>query len=130
MIRDNLTRLGVVEPALSPMVAANYRVYRQLCWAKHASPVIQTAHGFEFDGEQVLMQAGPETTDAAVRMAWYSLEHAAQFVGLAVAEFVQSFVSREAPLTLRLSELGGDRAALTERGIGRWGNEDPFPDQW
>lgn len=130
MITDNLTRLGVGEPDLSRMVDANYKVYRQLCWAKHASPVIQTAHGLEFDGEQVRVRAGPETTDAAVRMAWFSLEHAAQFIGLAVAEFAQSFVFDEAKITLRLSELGEDRAALTERAIYRWGNEDPFPGQW
>jgi hypothetical protein len=130
LTRQGLAKLGV--PDVDAQVATEYRVYRQLCLAKHVNPLLQIQHGHRIDGHNVVAMNGPDFSEPAVRVAWFALEHAAGLAFIALASFISNHIPREkmADLMKETEAVGAGRKALEASAKARWGTEDPFPGKW
>lgn len=130
LTRAGLAKLGV--PNVAAQATTEYRVYRQLCLAKHVNPLLQTQHGYRFEGKNVAAMNGPDLSEPAVRTAWFALEHAAGFTFIALASFISNQIPPEKkPALMKGAEaIGAGRKALEASAKARWGTEDPFAGKW
>lgn len=130
LTRSGLAKLGVPDP--DTQAASEYRVYRQLCLAKHLNPLLQKQHGIQLQGNYVVAMNGPDISEPAVRGAWFALEHAAGLAWVGLTSFVLNHVGIEirADLMRQVKAIGEARKQLEEAAKARWGIEDPFPGQW
>jgi hypothetical protein len=86
-----LTREGLIKlnaPNADVQTGIEYRIYRQLCLAKHLNPLLQTEHGFQLEGQNVVAVNGPNLSEPAVRASWFALEHAARLATMALVSFI------------------------------------------
>jgi len=111
---------------------AQYRVYQQLCWAKHANPLFQTQQTYQLHDGNVVARNGPDTSDSAIRAAWFALEHAARLSSLAVAAYVESHIpaDQRGDLKNKIEMIGAGSQELARKAAPRFGTEDPFPGKW
>jgi hypothetical protein len=112
---------------------AQYRVYRQLCLAKHANPILEMIHGFRLEHGDVVGGTGPDSSEAAIRAARFALEHSVGLAGVALKVFLINHVRSEeasGPILERLGHVEARRRELRKEAIARWGTENPFPDRW
>ncbi len=130
MTRSGLAKLAVTD--LGKQTSKQYLAYRQLCMAKHANPLVQMQHGFQLVSGDVLAFNGPDTSEPAVRAAWFALEQSASLAFFALASFISNHVppERQPELFDKLEDIARVRKELNERAIARWGPEDPFPGRW
>ena len=122
-----LTRLGVAQ-----QLQARYRVYQQLCMAKHANPLFEMDHAYELRPTEVASMNGPRTSDSAIRAARFALEHAAGLSFVAVASFVNEHIPAQQRdlLKPRIRALGDSSRELSEESAQRYGTQDPYPGKW
>ena len=127
---EGLKKLGHPDP--NTQASIEYRVYRQLCMAKHANPLFQMQHGLQLHGDKVLAMNGPDTSEAATKAAWFALEHAAGFGYVALASLVNNHIDSEdrEDCLKKVIAIGAARKELEAAAKGRWGTEDPFPGKW
>jgi hypothetical protein len=120
MTEKVLEKLGVAD--IDSQTNAQYRIYRQLCMAKHANPLFQTQLGYQLRDEYVLAMNGPDTSESAIRVAWFSLEHAARLSFLAVAVFVNSQISpdRRGDLKSKIETIGAGSQELARKAAQRF----------
>jgi hypothetical protein len=100
---------------------AQYQVYQQLCWMKHSLPKMQDMR-VELGGIRLIF--GPHIDERAISHAWFSLEHAGRLAELVISLLIHEFGTAETIALLQ--DVGERRAALTIRGIERFGDENPF----
>ena len=119
-------------PQADTQAIIEYKIYRQLCWAKHNNPILQKEYGYEIDAGNVIWKNGPIISEPAVRASWYSLENAAHFGLLAATSFCVSHVPQkeQRDLMQRIKAVGKTWKTLLDAARQKWGNEDPFPGQW
>ncbi len=135
---NSITRKGLENrkvPNVQEQTQKEYRCYRQLCWAKHANPILQKWHGLKVEGNQIGVFNGPDTSDEAIRMASWVLEHAAHLAYLALTGFVENhrnhiLSERIMEAVQRIEALGAKKSEISTTSIQRWGDNDPFPDKW
>lgn len=109
-----------------------FRIYTQLCWAKHGSSLFLIHQSYTRVGSDYIASNGPNTSDPALRAAFFGLEQAVALVFLATGAFIEDHVperTREA-LGREWAEVGRERAELAARSHARWPRGDPFPGQW
>lgn len=127
-------KLGLTEEHLRRQADTEYKVYRQLCWAKHVNPVLQKQFGYRVEEETpaVVFENGPSTSKESVRALWFALEHGVALAGIALAAFARHHVPEDHHETLmaKHEELGRKRQELAAQAKARWGTEDPFPGKW
>ena len=82
LTEDIAKDLGMSNPAEASEV--QYRVYRQLCLAKHSNPLLQKDHGHYADDEAIVAMNGPDSSDASVRVDRFAFEHATRLTILAL----------------------------------------------
>lgn len=130
LVEDVIRDIGL--PDAATRSDAEYRVYRQLCLAKHSNPLVQQAHGHYDDGLAVVAMNGPDASDAAVRVARFALEHATRFTILALTSFLNHHVPppSRAGLSEQVGTLSVAVSTLARVAINEYGNEDPFPGEW
>jgi hypothetical protein len=130
LTRGGLSKLGV--PNVDVQTTTEYKVYSQLCLAKHGNPLLQKQQGFRIEAGNVATMNGPDLSEPAVRAAWFALEHAAGLAFIALSSFVSNHISREnqADLMNVIQAIGAGRKVLEDLGKTRWGTEDPFPGRW
>ncbi len=134
MMHDGLAALGVPDPGAR--TKAEYKVYGQLCWAKHANPILEKRFGIDVSADKVISANGPDASEHAVRAALFALEHAARFVPIASASFFNnhllSYCSQGTAEQLKalMESNNARRRELEAILIARWGSEDPFPGRW
>ena len=130
LTRDGLAKLGV--PNIDTQTDVEYRVYRQLCMAKHVNPLMQTQHGHQLQGQVVVVANGPDLSEPAIRASWFALEHAAGLTFIALSSFIINHVPREhiSELMKESEAIGANRKDLEARAKARWGTDDPFPGKW
>lgn len=130
LTRDGLAKLGV--PNIDTQTAVEYRVYRQLCMAKHVNPLMQAQHGHQLEGRNVIVANGPDLSEPAIRAAWFALEHAAGLTFIALSSFIINHVPSEhvSELMKEGEAIGASRKDLEARAKARWGTDDPFPGKW
>ncbi len=133
LTEKGLSNLGL--QTIKEQAEIEYRVYQQLCMPKHANPLFQMRHGIRVEEKErkFVLFNGPDTSQEAVRVCWFALEHssaAASFV--AATSLVKSHVPPEKsqPLSQEIDALGRLRKRLEEKAKERWGTEDPFPGKW
>jgi hypothetical protein len=131
--RKALQNLNV--PNVDGQTDLEYVTYRQLCWAKHANPILQKSHGVELQKGDVVFFNGPDTSEGSIRLGSYALEHSAHLAYLALCSFAFNHLKSIPNHTLltinqRLTTLGSKKHLLAESSIKRWGNADPFPGRW
>jgi hypothetical protein len=113
-----------------------FRVYRQLCLAKHANPLLQSRFGVDVRTDVVVHSNGPDTSERAVQVAWFALQHAAGLVCIALVDFYESHLHKYCDsdmltaLRQALDAIGADRERLEAAAVARWGADDPFPGRW
>ena len=130
MVQENFRSLG------SPDPNANYRheydVYTQLCWMKHANPMIQEYRDPRFWDLHGMLNYAPDTTENGIRRSWLGLQNASRLAMLGTHEFVKhdltgqdlSWVSEEMRSCAEIER------NLNHEAIERWGSERPFEDLW
>jgi hypothetical protein len=125
-----LAKLGI--PNVERQANAEYKVYRQLCWAKHSNPVLQKLHGYHTQPQKVTAQNGPDLSENAIRESWFALEHGAALAFIALCSFARNHVEPEprASLLQEIQKIGERRKALEAKAKARWGTNDPFPGRW
>ena len=130
LTEDVAKDLGLDDPAKAS--AVQYRVYRQLCLAKHSNPLLQKDHGHYANEEAVVAMNGPDTSEESTRVARFSLEHATRFTILSLASFLDHHVPDEKrkPLVERLGQIQQEVKSLAQAAIAAYGNDDPFPGEW
>lgn len=91
-----LTRMGLVnlnslgrhptqtEEELKEQLECNYSVYRQLCWPKHLNPLYVKTASVQHETGGFRILSGPDTSDFAIRVIWYAIEHGAGLLAAAV----------------------------------------------
>jgi len=67
-----------------------YRMYSNLCQAKHANPLLQKQFGHYATDEFVVVMSGPEASDQAIALAKSSLKSASQLALIGLASFFDS----------------------------------------
>jgi hypothetical protein len=67
-----------------------YGQYQQLCMPKHLNPILERARGYDFDGNSVQFRPGPDTSELAIRLAWFALERASRFAYMAFLTIAES----------------------------------------
>lgn len=129
MTRNALTKLGISD---TQAWGRQYRVYRQLCLAKHANPLLQRQHGYQLVNTDVVTMNGPDTSPSAIRAGWFALEHAVGLACVAMRSFVGNHVPTDVCATLlaTIENVDAKRATLNQLAQTRWGTEDPFPGRW
>ncbi len=130
MIIKGLKNLGHPNPTKQADI--EYRVYRQLCMAKHANPLFQRDHSFVFHHGEVTAMNGPNTSENFIRASWFALEHAAALFFIALMSFISNHLSTKdnEDLFNRVVSIGDRRKELETEAKKRWGTEDPFPGKW
>ena len=109
-----------------------YRVYRQLCMAKHANPLFQMDHGLIFRRDEVIAMNGPNTSENFIRASWFALEHSVALSFIALMSFILNHLSTQGneDLINKVVSIGDRSKELAAVAKKRWGTEDPFPDKW
>jgi hypothetical protein len=134
MTRLVVEKLGI--PNAEIRVGEYFRVYRQLCLAKHANPLLQSRFGIDVRTDVVVHSNGPDTSEQAVRVAWFALQHGAGLVFIALVNFWKSHLRKYCdPDTLValgqvVETIGATRERLQNAAVARWGTDDPFPGRW
>lgn len=77
-----------------------YKRYRQLCWAKHANPILQRQLGITRKNDYYIAFPGPDTSDKSIRYTWYSLLHASGLAMTAIHSFIIDFIPESKHPTL------------------------------
>ena len=130
MTSEGLKKLGV--PDADNHANKRYEVYSQLCMARHANPLLQKQFGIQVHYDDVVAMNGPDTSEGAVRMAWFALDHAAFLSYVALASFItnHSPMVEQDNLRKQSEALGAWRHRLEQAAVQRWGTEDPYPGKW
>ena len=127
LIRDVLQRHGIDDE----QVDAHYRIYQQLCLAKHGNPLFAQDHSFQQENGKTVVTIGPNTSEAGIRAAEFSLVSVPGLATVAIRSFLADYVGNaKSDLEKRLMNLETKWTALHEQGSQRWGTEDPFPGKW
>jgi hypothetical protein len=129
-IREGLENLKV--PGVDTQAETEYKVYRQLCMAKHVNPLLQKHQGQQVDGNLIILMNGPDVSEAAVRVAWFALEHATGLACIALASFIPNHLPRDskADFMRQVEAVGTERKRLEAAAKTRWGEIDPFAGHW
>jgi transcriptional regulator with XRE-family HTH domain len=130
LTKETILRLGLPKP--EDFIAKQYLIYRQLCMAKHANPLLQQHHGIRREGTYWIASIGPDVTEDAVRVAWFALEHASGLGLMALKSFAIEHLALKADDELRNELEALDRCwqDLHDAAVTRWGTNDPFPGKW
>jgi len=133
-VRD-LTREGVCadnKDQIESMVAAQYKVYSQLCMVRHSNPMYQMQHGMHRTSDGVESINGPDASPNAIRVAWFCLEHGIRLCMIALASFANSFLPLEERTSLKkeYDEIAQTCSELAEKASARFGTKDPSPGKW
>lgn len=128
-----LTRKGLQNlkaPDFEAQVDRDYRTFRQLCWAKHANPLLQQEVGFFADEHAIYAMNGPDCSEQAVRITWFAMDYACRLAYIALASFISNHLPYDACTSVveAAHKIGESRHSLQARAIERWGSEDPFPE--
>ena len=125
-----LAKLGVRD--VEEQTGVQYRVYRQLCLAKHANPLFQTQHAYQSRDGYIIAMNGPDASESAIRTAWFALEHAARLSFLAIAAYVENHipVDQRGSLRSKIEAIGAGSQELAKKAAQRFGTEDPLPGKW
>jgi hypothetical protein len=110
-----------------------YRVYTQLCMAKHGHPQLQMQHVDTSEPGVIGVKNGPDTSDRALRTIAFALVHGVRLTLLAQGQFVYDHLPKNAT-TIDLLEtrkrLDSRAQDLTTEAAARWTGTDPFPGKW
>ncbi len=130
MVEKGLKNLG--HPSVGKQTELEYRVYSQLCMAKHSNPLFQMEHGFIIHEGEVVAMNGPNTSQNTIRAAWFAMEHATALAFIALMSFVKFHLKPEGneDLVEQILYLGDARKQLEDEAKKKWGTEDPFPGKW
>lgn len=127
LIKATAKLLGVQN--VDAVVRVEQRVYAQLCWPKHASPIILGFRPKEERPKHGAFYLGPDTADFAVRTAWFVLQHSGRHALLAVDVFQDTHAA-----VLDVARvIAGQRVVydqLVAQAQERWGTDDPFKGKW
>ena len=130
MVGKGLQNVG--HPSVGKQTEIEYRVYSQLCMAKHSNPLFQMEHGFIIHEGDVVAMNGPNTSENTIRAAWFAMEHATGLVYIALMSFAIFHLKPEGneDIVAEIISLGKARKHLEGEAKKRWGTKDPFPDKW
>lgn len=125
-----LMKLGVAD--VTKETGMQYRIYRQLCLAKHANPLFQTQHAYQSRDGNIIAINGPDVSESAIRTAWFALEHAARLSFLATAAYVESQLPADQRRSLRgkIETIEAGSQELAKKAAQRFGTEDPLSGKW
>ena len=133
LTRKALQNLNV--PDVNGQTTREYITYRQLCWAKHANPILQKSFGLESKENKIVLFNGPDTSEESIRVGCYALEYSAHLAYLALCSFIDNHLTSIPDHTMltikhRLTTLGSEKHLLAEFSMKRFGDTDPFPGRW
>jgi len=131
LTKVGLANLGIPNP--EGQAKTEYRVYQQMCMAKHATPRLQMEHSIKVSNKTVEIFSGPETSEAAIRASWFALNHSAALIAVVAAySIIKNHVPDEKrpPLVNEFHVIGTLRKRLEQRAKERWGTKDPFEGKW
>lgn len=119
-------------PNVEKQSKIEYRVYRQLCMAKHANPLFQMEHGYIIHDGIVVAMNGPNTSENTIRAAWFAMDHATALTFIALISFFKFHLKPHGNDQLfgQILALGDARKQLEAEAKKRWGTEDPFAGKW
>lgn len=122
----------IEHPTPNEQTQIEYRIYRQLCMAKHANPIFQMQHGFVIQDGNVVAMNGPNTSENFIRAAWFAMEHATALTYVALISFLKYHIPspKNHELFGLVSAIGEERKKLAAAAQKRWGTKDPFPGKW
>ena len=73
-----------------------YRIYQELCWGKHANPVLQREYGALDRGDHAEVQQQPYYSERTLAFGRYGLFHALRSVATALVVFSKLHLDRSA----------------------------------
>jgi hypothetical protein len=129
LTRDGMAAVGVHD---SDAVASQYRVYRQLCMAKHSNPLFEKLDPFVLTTSGITFTNGPQWSPPAVRAARFALEHAAELAIVALLTLVQEHVSgtTQQALAGRIAAFDARWKRLHAESVRLYPEGDPSPGKW
>lgn len=110
-----------------------YRVYTQLCMAKHGHPQLQMQHVDTSEPGVIGVRNGPDFSERALRTIAFALLHGARLTLIAQGQFVIDHLPRNETTVGLLAKrkwLDNKAKDLNQQGADRWTGTDPFPGKW
>lgn len=125
-----LRRLGVQD--VERITAARYRIYSELCLAKHNNAVFLAQHVVQQHGQDVTFFSGPDSSERSLRTATVVLEHSIALTHLAVAVFLNDYVEpeRRRQFSVLMNSVMDRWRTISGGSRKRWPGGDPFPGKW
>jgi predicted RNase H-related nuclease YkuK (DUF458 family) len=125
-----LRRLHVQD--VERITTARYRIYSELCLAKHNNAVFLTQHVLQQRGQDIAFFSGPDCSERSLRTATFVLEHSIALTHLAVAVFLDDYVEPEPRRQFRvpMNNVMDRWKTISGGSRKRWPGGDPFPGKW
>ena len=111
------------------VVSVERRVYAQLCWPKHANPLILGFRPAEEHPKYGTFYLGPDTSDFSVRTMWFALQHSGRH-GLLAVDVFQNTHATVIDVARGLAVCRSTYNRLVAQAQERWGREGPFKGEW
>ncbi|MCH7930429.1 MAG: STAS/SEC14 domain-containing protein [Proteobacteria bacterium] len=116
-------------PNIEQVIRNERRNYAQLCWPKHASPLILGFRPPEERQKHGTFYLGPDTTDFSVRTAWFALQHSGRH-GLLAVDVFQNTHATVLDVARAVANWRVIYDQLVAQAQDRWGTDDPFQGEW
>ena len=109
-----------------------YRIYQQLCMAKHFNPLLVRNLSVRIQDDVLVEVNGPDESELATRCSWLALCWSIWLTHFAVRRTAESHLDEDARACI------AELAAPVREALARFGNEatkagwtiDPFPGAW
>lgn len=127
-----LTKQGLKNidaPNYEELYLQEYNDYKQLCMIKHGNPLVQKNLVYSVEGNSVIAEFGPETSEFSIKISWYALERAINYSMIAISGYINFHLKDNT--TFEIIELFNSvkesYKEMQRRAVERWGNENPLP---
>jgi hypothetical protein len=128
-LTEGVVRRFVIDN-IEAITAARYRVYSEMCLAKHNNALFLAQHVFLKVGDDIAFVSGPDASEQAVRTASFVFAHGIALTHLAVGSLVKDFIEVPADLGTRLTAVMDKWTVIDTRSKTRWPTGDPFSGKW
>ena len=130
IVQMNVNAAGFQDP--EERSRSEYRLYRQLCWLKHANPLLMDFRDINSWEAHGTLDYGPNTSEEGIRRSWFALQHAGRLGLMAMASIFTKDLDTQTQqsLVIPVGECTRILDDLNVQAKDRWGTEMPFQGRW
>jgi len=127
-----LTKQGLKNidtPNYEEFYLQEYNDYRQLCMIKHGNPLVQKNLVYLVEGNSVIADFGPETSQFSIKISWYALERAINYSMIAISGYINFHLidNTNSEIIELFNSVKESYEEMGRRAVKRWGIENTQP---